>query len=75
MKLLSEHEDVLAEYQSDTVAIPQDNAATWTEVSPGEWLGRARATGQGSARPGAAGKARWEEGWVCVGGLPPLVQL
>ncbi|EMP41523.1 F-box only protein 2 [Chelonia mydas] len=33
VKLLSEHEDVLAEYQSDTVAIPQDNAATWTELS------------------------------------------
>lgn len=33
MKLLSENEDVLAEYKSETIAIPQDNDANWTEVS------------------------------------------
>lgn len=33
MKLLSENEDVLAEYKSETVTIPQDNDASWTEVS------------------------------------------
>lgn len=33
MKLLSENEDVLAEYKTETIAIPQDNDASWTEVS------------------------------------------
>ena len=33
MKLLSENEDVLAEYKTETIAIPQDNDANWTEVS------------------------------------------
>lgn len=33
MKLLSENEDILAEYKSETIAIPQDNDANWTEVS------------------------------------------
>lgn len=33
VKLLSENEDVLAEYKTETIAIPQDNDANWTEVS------------------------------------------
>ncbi|XP_025045279.1 F-box only protein 2 [Pelodiscus sinensis] len=33
VKLLSEHEDVLAEYKSDTIAIPQNSDADWTEIS------------------------------------------
>lgn len=33
VKLLSENEDVLAEYKSETITIPQDNDASWTEVS------------------------------------------
>ncbi|XP_054503608.2 F-box only protein 2 isoform X2 [Agelaius phoeniceus] len=33
VKLLSENEDVLAEYKSDTVTIPQGNDGSWTEVS------------------------------------------
>lgn len=33
MKLLSENEDVLAEYKSETVTIPQDSDASWTEIS------------------------------------------
>lgn len=33
VKLLSENEDVLAEYKSETVTIPEDNDGSWTEVS------------------------------------------
>ncbi|NXD62292.1 FBX2 protein, partial [Eolophus roseicapillus] len=33
VKLLSENEDVLAEYKSETIATPQDNDANWTEIS------------------------------------------
>lgn len=33
VKLLSENEDVLAEYKTETIAIPEDNDASWTEVS------------------------------------------
>ncbi|NXE94121.1 FBX2 protein, partial [Menura novaehollandiae] len=33
VKLLSENEDVLAEYKTETVTIPQDNDANWTEIS------------------------------------------
>lgn len=33
VKLLSENEDVLAEYKTETIAIPQDNDASWTEIS------------------------------------------
>ncbi|NXB76078.1 FBX2 protein, partial [Donacobius atricapilla] len=33
VKLLSENEDVLAEYKSETVTIPEDNDASWTEIS------------------------------------------
>ncbi|XP_027514105.1 F-box only protein 2 [Corapipo altera] len=33
VKLLSENEDVLAEYKSETVTIPQDNDGSWTEIS------------------------------------------
>lgn len=40
MKLLSENEDVLAEYKSETIAIPQDNDAHWTEVSYSSGLSR-----------------------------------
>ncbi|XP_006016226.1 F-box only protein 2 isoform X1 [Alligator sinensis] len=32
-KLLSEHEDVLAEYKSETIAIPEDNDGSWNEAS------------------------------------------
>ncbi|XP_066493986.1 F-box only protein 2 isoform X2 [Tiliqua scincoides] len=31
--LMSESEDVVAEYTSDTVAVPQDNEGEWTEVT------------------------------------------
>lgn len=31
--LLSENEDVVAEYRSDTIAVPQDNEGEWTEVT------------------------------------------
>ncbi|GAB0198772.1 F-box only protein 2 [Grus japonensis] len=37
VKLLSENEDVLAEYKSETIDIPQDNDANWTEVSYSCW--------------------------------------
>ncbi|XP_044527209.1 F-box only protein 2 [Gracilinanus agilis] len=33
VKLLSEHEDVLAEYKSGTVAVPQQSDTGWTEIS------------------------------------------
>ncbi|NXP89983.1 FBX2 protein, partial [Passerina amoena] len=33
VKLLSENEDVLAEYKSDTVTIPEGNDGSWTEIS------------------------------------------
>lgn len=33
MKLLSEHEDVLAEFNSGQVVVPQDNDDGWIEVS------------------------------------------
>lgn len=33
VRLLSQNEAVLAEYRSETIAIPQDNDASWTEVS------------------------------------------
>ncbi|XP_052547618.1 F-box only protein 2 isoform X2 [Tympanuchus pallidicinctus] len=33
VKLLSENEDVLAEYKTETIAIPEDNDASWTEIS------------------------------------------
>ncbi|KAJ6656765.1 hypothetical protein lerEdw1_003096 [Lerista edwardsae] len=31
--LLSENEDVVAEYRSDTIAVPQDNEGEWTEIT------------------------------------------
>lgn len=41
MKLLSEHEDVLAEFNSGQVAVPQDDSdGGWIEVSPEELGGR-----------------------------------
>ncbi|XP_074048251.1 F-box only protein 2 [Macrotis lagotis] len=33
VKLLSEHEDVLAEYKSGTVAVPQNGDTGWSEIS------------------------------------------
>lgn len=43
MKLLSEHEDVLAEFNSGQVAVPQDSDdGGWIEVSTEELGGRGR---------------------------------
>lgn len=53
MKLLSEHEDVLAEFSSGQVAVPQisDNGG-WIEV-------RLEALGQ-RGRPGCDGQGLWK---------------
>nr|XP_060615070.1 F-box only protein 2 [Anolis sagrei ordinatus] len=32
-KLLSENEDVVAEFESDTIAVPQDNEGEWNEIT------------------------------------------
>lgn len=32
VKLLSENEDVVAEFESDTISVPPDNGGEWAEV-------------------------------------------
>lgn len=49
MKLLSEHEDVLAEFNSGQVAVPQDSEDGWTEVMyKGAWPGTRGGAWQGA---------------------------
>uniref|UniRef100_A0A670Z6H0 F-box protein 2 n=1 Tax=Pseudonaja textilis TaxID=8673 RepID=A0A670Z6H0_PSETE len=36
VKLLSANEDVVAEFESETIAVPQDNEGEWAEVCPQE---------------------------------------
>lgn len=53
MKLLSEHEDVLAEFNSGQVAVPQtDDNGGWIEVSS--------EAGGVMAGPGCSGRGLWK---------------
>lgn len=62
MKLLSEHEDVLAEFNSGQVAVPQtDDGGGWIEVSS--------ETRGGEAGPGYSGRGLWKPRPVGGAGL------
>lgn len=67
VKLLSEHEDVLAEFSSGQVAVPQDSDdGGWIEVSseaPGRRGAGPGCDGRGLRKPCATGGAGCQEAW------------